>query len=157
MSLTKNQAAKVYQDIADILKKEPGLMAPDIFERLIPRYAISLTDIEQVLAEKLQGRSERGVLRYYLEEAHGGEVMAEEKKYTAEDLYIAFATARFFQGSQSGTMDESWKRNVAKGWSLVVEENRLGNRSGVRTGDFERQFNAAKKAIEDEARSGGPA
>jgi hypothetical protein len=73
---------------------------------------------------------------------------AMEKKYTAEDLYIAFLTCKYFQGPRAGTEAESWKRNVGKGWGAVIEENRAGNRSGVTTAKFERQFNDAKAAVE---------
>lgn len=64
-----------------------------------------------------------------------------EVKYTAEDLHVAFVTARYFAQAQAGTPEESWKRNVAKARRDVA-----GNRSGFTTAQVERFFDAAKAA-----------
>jgi hypothetical protein len=74
-----------------------------------------------------------------------------EKKYTAEDLYIAFLTSKYFLEPQAGTKIESWERNVRKGWVAVIEENRQANR-GMTTEQFEQHFDNAKASVQ----SGSP-
>jgi hypothetical protein len=72
---------------------------------------------------------------------------ANDVKYTAKDLYIAFVAGGVFKDTKAGSMDERWKMAVGKALNHVEDENRPANR-GTRTADFEQQFNDAKKASE---------
>ncbi len=66
----------------------------------------------------------------------------DERKYTARDLYIASAVGEIFTKLQAGTRDESWKKAV------VMSRNNA--QDPVKVADFEKQFNAAMKALDVE-------
>lgn len=66
-----------------------------------------------------------------------------------KEAYAAFVAGGVFRESQPGTKDESWKESVKRGLNTVKENERPGNR-GMKLADFEKQFDAALKAVEDE-------
>jgi hypothetical protein len=72
----------------------------------------------------------------------------EERKYTAKDLYIASLVGNVFIKSQAGTREESWKKAVGTG--------RDGAQDELKVAQFEKDFDAAMKALDAEEGRAAP-